>query len=340
MFNEEQASRVHSHEATRAVTSVTCCPPFRLGRVIEISVKWRRVIAYVTCLAKGRLMQIERIAAFSVDGKGGNPAAVLFFDERFPPENEMQLIAAKIGYSETVFVVPHDPWWRVRYFSPQMEIPFCGHATIALGAALAGRHGDGSYELITNAGNVLVDGVAVSEGMGASLRSPPASSSPAGTALLIEALDLFGLETSDLDLRMPPAIIQAGARHLLLALCDREELAKMTYDQALGRTFMLSHEFATIALMTSEDATHFHARNAFAAGGVYEDPATGAAAAAFASYLRDIHWAAIGTISIMQGEDMGMPCRLTATIPSTKHEPVWVFGQARVIPESELEFDR
>ena len=50
----------------------------------------------------------------------------------------MQRIAKKVGYSETAFVAPSSGAAReVRYFSPEIEVPFCGHATIATGVAKA-----------------------------------------------------------------------------------------------------------------------------------------------------------------------------------------------------------
>jgi len=55
----------------------------------------------------------------------------------------MQSTAHEIGYSETVFAAAVGNSWRVRYFSPESEVPFCGHATIALGTALALEQGDG-----------------------------------------------------------------------------------------------------------------------------------------------------------------------------------------------------
>lgn len=89
---------------------------------------------------------LQRIAAFSIEGTGGNPAGVLIL-EQLPGETEMQAIAAQVGFSETVFAAPGDPAWTVRYFSPESEVPFCGHATIALGAALALERGDGVFHL-------------------------------------------------------------------------------------------------------------------------------------------------------------------------------------------------
>ena len=89
-------------------------------------------------------MPILKIAAFSDGDTGGNPAGVML-GEVLPSDADMQRIAAKVGFSETAFAAPTDAGWRVRYFSPENEVPFCGHATIALGAALALQHGDGVF---------------------------------------------------------------------------------------------------------------------------------------------------------------------------------------------------
>src|SRR4029077_1484059 len=83
-----------------------------------------------------------RLAAFTTEPSGGNPAGV-WIGTAFPPDDEMQRIAAEGGYSETAFLVPAGGpdagHFRVRYFSPLAEVPFCGHATIASGVALAER---------------------------------------------------------------------------------------------------------------------------------------------------------------------------------------------------------
>jgi PhzF family phenazine biosynthesis protein len=94
-------------------------------------------------------MTVLRIAAFSDGNKGGNPAGIWIGDE-LPSASTMQAIAADVGFSETAFAAPEGDAWRVRYFSPLCEVPFCGHATIALGAALALEHGDRSFELKLN----------------------------------------------------------------------------------------------------------------------------------------------------------------------------------------------
>ncbi|KRQ00572.1 hypothetical protein AOQ71_36550 [Bradyrhizobium manausense] len=85
----------------------------------------------------------------------------------------------------------------------------------------------------------------------------------------------------------------------------------------------------TIALVHVETPRLFHVRNAFAAGGVVEDPATGAAAAAFAGYLRDIGWPHGGAIDIIQGEDMGARSLIRAEIGPAKGSSILISGTAR-----------
>ena len=96
-------------------------------------------------------MQVQRIAAFTENGAGGNPAGVVLLDDLPLPE-AMQRLAAAVGYSETVFAAPSADGWRTRYFSPESEVPFCGHATVALGVALARAHGAGRYRLQLSGG--------------------------------------------------------------------------------------------------------------------------------------------------------------------------------------------
>ncbi len=274
-------------------------------------------------------MSIERLAAFSDGARGGNPAGVVIADS-FPDDRVMQNLAAEVGYSETVFAVLRDGEWSVRYFAPAMEVPFCGHATVALGAVLAERLGDSSFPLrLRKGGRASVEGCVCGDIASATLRSPPPTSRPVPLSYLSECLELFGWSMADLDLRLPPAFINAGADHLLLALDNRRLLSEMRYDQKAGKTLMNAVGLATISVVFAESPTYFHARNPFASGGVYEDPATGAAAAAFGGYLRKIAWPHGGSITIVQGEDMGVPCRLFVDIGDDAQAGILVGGSVR-----------
>ena len=275
-------------------------------------------------------MDVLRIAAFCDEEEGGNPAGVVIGNS-LPVPARMQAVAAEVGFSETAFAAPLGDGYRVRYFSPESEVPFCGHATIALGAALALQKGDGVFDLTLNDAGITVEGRRDDGGIVAALMSPATSSKPAGAALVSEALALFGFGPEDLDPRIPPAVAEAGATHLVLALNSREKLAAMSYDLDAGRRFMRDNGLVTVSLVFAESDRRFHARNPFASGGVYEDPATGAAAAALAGYLRDLDWPHGGVIEIAQGQDMGAPSRLKAEIAPEPGSAIRVSGRARLM---------
>jgi len=278
-------------------------------------------------------MNVQRIAAFSQGNLGGNPAGVVLSNETLDSE-DMARVAAEVGYSETAFAVAADESmksWRVRYFSPESEVPFCGHATIALGVALGKAHGGGAYTLTLNDAQVMVETDTSQEEAFATLTSPPTKSRDLSETELADILALFGLTSDDLQPRLAPGYIHGGANHAMLALKDRETLSEMTYDLDAGRDLMRKHDLVTVMLVYIEGDRSFAVRNAFASGGVLEDPATGAAAAAFAGYLRDMGWPHGGHFTIHQGEDMGSPSLLQVSLDDTKGAPVQVSGSARDI---------
>lgn len=281
-------------------------------------------------------MTLKKIAAFSDGQTGGNPAGVQFF-ETLPDATVMQATAAEVGFSECVFAAPLEGTskWRVRYFSPETEVPFCGHATIALGAALAQNHGAGQFELALNEATITVEGAVQNGVASATLQSPPTRNRVLTKEELAATLGLFGLSEDQLDTRIPPAWVHAGADHFMLALKHRADLAAMDYDLEAGKSFMRDRALVTVMLVQAQSDRTFNIRNPFASGGVFEDPATGAAMAAFSGYLRDTGLRAPGIIHGVQGEDMGMLSKLTAEFDGTKGASIKVSGQTRVMSRSE-----
>lgn len=275
-------------------------------------------------------MDLLRIAAFSDGNSGGNPAGVFIADSH-PAEAEMRRIAAEVGYSETAFARPEGTSWRVRYFSPESEVPFCGHATIALGAALARQEGNGVFQLSLNEAEITVEGQCRDDQIRAALQSPPTHSATISEPLVSEVLELFGYTTDDLNGAIPPARIHGGADHLVFTLKSRAALAAMDYLLDSGRTLMQREALVTIMFVYVESSRQFHSRNPFASGGVFEDPATGAASAAFAGYLRDLAWPHQGSINIVQGEDMGQRSIIQADISDVAGASIRVAGSARII---------
>ena len=259
---------------------------------------------------------LRRMTAFSDTPSGGNPAGV-WVGERLPDVETMQRIAAEVGFSETAFVAPsHGPERTVRYFSPEVEVPFCGHATIATGAVLSRDGKDATYQLSTPAGLVPVS-VRYAEGRpSVSLTSVEPRFKAAPDEVVDDALGTLGWQRDDLDTSIPPALAYAGAWHLVLAVSERDRLAKLDYDFERLREQMLTLDLTTLQLIWRENDSLFHSRNPFPVGGVVEDPATGAAAAALGGYLRDAGIIeAPAEFRIRQGEAMGRPSLLMVTVP-------------------------
>ncbi len=82
---------------------------------------------------------------------------------------------------------------------------------------------------------------------------------------------------------------------------------------------MAAREWTTLQLVWRESELRFHSRNPFPPGGVVEDPATGAAAAAFGAYLRELGAVTPPvTVTLHQGDDMGRPGVLSVGIASDR----------------------
>lgn len=265
--------------------------------------------------------RLSRIAAFTTEPGGGNPAGV-WIDEALPSPETMQAIAAAVGYSETVFVAPSaGPHRQARYYSPLAEVPFCGHATIAAGVLLGQRGEQGRLLLDTRVGEVALDIALDSDSEPpapvASLASVATAQRPLPPGLLDETLALLDWRGDELDPDLQPTLAYAGAWHLVLALRERARLTALSYPFDALKVLMLKHELTTLQLVWRESATCFHARNPFPVGGIVEDPATGAAAAALAGWLRDAGlMAAPFALQIRQGEDMGRPSRIEVEAPA------------------------
>jgi PhzF family phenazine biosynthesis protein len=264
------------------------------------------------------MVELLQYAAFTADPAGGNPAGVVLSAEALS-DPEMLSIAADLGYSETAFFSRRGQReFDVRYFSPLIEVPFCGHATIAAAIAFAEHHGTGALVLHTRAGTVEV----LTTERGATLEATLTTVEPQTVALsdpdLDRLLQTLGWARDALDVDLPVRVAYAGAWHPIVAVRSRSQLASLSYDFDALSALMADRGWTTVDLVWRESTTVFHARNPFPPGGVVEDPATGAAAGAFGGYLRELRLVSTpSTITIHQGDDLGRPSVLTVQIPTS-----------------------
>jgi PhzF family phenazine biosynthesis protein len=261
--------------------------------------------------------RLHRYAAFTTSPQGGNRAGVWIGDV-LPPDDEMQRIAAEVGYPMTAFLAPARGFDRtVRYFSIEREVDLCGHATIAAGTQVGQADGEGEYRLATKVGTLPVSVRRRDGRWEAAFVSATPRHEPAPSPLLRAALAALRWSEADVDPLIPPARIYAGNWHLLIAVRAAARLAALDYDYERLKSLMFADGLATLQLVWRERPGLFHARDPFPVGGIVEDPATGSGAAALGGYLRDARLLeAPADIEIRQGEAMGRPSRIAVHIPA------------------------
>lgn len=263
---------------------------------------------------------VLRYSAFAATPEGGNPAGVVL-DAGGLDDERMLRIAVDVGYSETAFLTARIegtgvPRYRVRYWSPAAEVPFCGHATIATAVALAERDGPGEVIFATGAGDVALRSSTDAAGtIAVSFTSVEPEVRDMDQDVLDRLLALLGLVPSDLDERFPPKESFAGNRHPILVLHDRELFDQFRFSPAAVAALMREQGWAgTVTVLHAAGPADFDARNLFPVGRITEDPATGSAAASTGAYLR-----AVGhperEIRIHQGAHVRRPSMLAVTIP-------------------------
>ena len=143
--------------------------------------------------------------------------------------------------------------------------------------------------------------------------SPRISDPPEG--LVERCLAALRWSTDDLDPDYPPRLANAGAEHLVLVTRTHRRLADLDYDFDALAAIMREHGIITLQLIWPKSKRRYFSRNPFAGSGVVEDPATGAAAAAFGGYLRELgkigHTA---RFTIRQGAEIGRPSLIEVSV--------------------------
>jgi PhzF family phenazine biosynthesis protein len=205
-------------------------------------------------------LQIFKVAAFTETQSGGNPAAVVplaaWIDDAL-----MQKIAAENNLSETAFLVPLSAdEWHIRWFTPVVEVPLCGHATLASAAVIRERlkHAQWPIQLQSASGPLTVDLAGDSYVLDFPANKPAPTELPEGfeAALGHEVLESY-IGQDMFMVVLPDEAAVASLRPNFAALAERTEHG--------------------VIATAAGDSVDFISRFFAPALGIDEDPVTGAA---------------------------------------------------------------
>ena len=280
----------------------------------------------------------KKMDAFATATSGGNPAAAVYLDAMESiTEPEMQRIARELkGFvSEVGFITRIAPdAFKIRFFSSEKEVQFCGHATIAIMHDLVTQ--DASLAALERILLHTNKGVLAVENRDGSvfIQAPE----PVFTECRIEPAEIckaLGIPESVLDAGIETGIVNAGNQTLCLALKTCQDVAGVAPDFHTVLAFCEGHHLDVITLFSRQAAhpgNHFRTRVFAAPFGYLEDPATGSGNAALGYHLqRTGHWD--GTpIRLEQNADLENPniVRLSS-IADEKHGIRVIFGGGAIV---------
>jgi PhzF family phenazine biosynthesis protein len=214
--------------------------------------------------------------AFTSEVFRGNPAAIVFLDGP-RPDAWLQKVAIEMNLSETAFVRPQDDGYSLRWFTPGVEVPLCGHATLATAHVLweTGRlPRDAEARFHTKSGLLTARSRGGSR-IEMDFPSLPVEQSP----LFGDAQKALGV-TPYISARTP----EAKEMNFLLELDSEPQVRDLRPDfPALRKIF-----WGFIVTARSDDPRFDFVSRYFAAGqGIDEDPVTGSAHCSLAPYWAD-----------------------------------------------------
>jgi len=296
---------------------------------------------------KYRLYQID---SFTKEKFTGNPAGVITNADGLT-ENEMMKIARELNNSETAFIFSSsDPAYdvHVRFFTPTMEVPICGHATIAAHYARAVEQQLDTTRVIhkTGAGILPVEIIREAEDyriiMTQGKIEVGAVIEGENRDILLEALHIT---EGDIMADCPIQIVSTGHSKVMIGLNSSSVLHQLKPNyQSLAQLSqrIMCNGYYTFTLDSAEDDILANGRMFAPAIGINEDPVTGNANGPLGAYLVHHklarHHGSFFRFKAKQGEAIKRSGTIEVDVQIKNREPVEVSvsGNAVIVFQSEL----
>lgn len=296
-------------------------------------------------------LRFVTLDVFTQTRLAGNPLAVVI-DADGLEQSKMQAVAREFNLPETVFVLQpgnQEHRARLRIFTPTTELPFAGHPTIGTAVLLGCMTGAGNireFVLEESIGLVRCQVTSHDHGGGYARFAIPRLPIEAGAApsrkMLAEALGLVegdigfdGIQPSCWSAGVPFAYVPVSS----LEAIRRARLQMKDMEAAFGDTSPAA--VYLFCAETSHEDNDFHARMFAPRMGIPEDPATGAAVAAFAGLIAATRRLADGVhaFRVEQGYEMGRPSLIELGLECSDGAlvSVTIGGHAVVMSEGTIE---
>ena len=288
-------------------------------------------------------MNVMKVNAFTESLKGGNPAGVVL-DSPDLIDEQMKHISKELVVSETAFVFPSNVAdFKVRFFSPTVEVDLCGHATIAtfFTMALKGKFSPKKNNVITQetkAGilpvNIYYNDDNKIDKVMMTQSKPIYKNIHFNISLVADSLKV---DVKDIDDSLPKQIVSTGLFTLPICIKSYDALKNIKPDFEKVKKIcdkMGAGSFHVFTFETIEPNSIYHARNFAPAYGINEDPVTGTANGAVSSYLVKHKIIKDKSLICEQGDIIGRPGRVFVEI---NKDVIKVGGKARIVQEREIE---
>ena len=244
-------------------------------------------MSYETTHASEYEINVYLVNSFTRDNTGGNPAGVIFNPPELSDTQKIE-IARQVGFSETAFVYTgesagEETDYKVDFFTPESEVDFCGHATLAVFFTLFSLNqlGAGTYSQKTKAGilNVTVsaDGVIMEQALPITRQGPDVNAVATALGIPTETITKTGLPIEIISTGLPDILVPVQPSQLDNLKPDYDAIAQLSreFDSIGFHVFELSRELPFTA----------HCRNFAPLYGINEESATGSASGALGCYL-------------------------------------------------------
>jgi len=294
---------------------------------------------------------VYQVDSFTKEKLKGNPAGVVP-DAKELTEAEMQAIARELNNSETAFILPPDSnghELKIRFFTPLMEVPSCGHATVAAHyvRAVENKFPSRMYNHKIGIGTLPIEIIKNNDDYTVIMtQGKPVFGNILSGSEREAVLNALHLNENDIDSRAPFQIVDTGHSKVMIVIKSKAVLNTLSPDFSALKELssrIKCNGYYVFTFDSDEPGILIHGRMFAPAVGINEDPVTGNANGPAGAYivkykLADIN-GSLFNFNAKQGEAINRTGIINVSVDINNGEPVKtkIGGTAVIVFKTEIE---